>query len=64
MKIFVDETKCQGHSRCYLTAPELFEIDDYGQSHPKITEDIPAELEEKAKLACENCPEFAITIDD
>ncbi len=64
MKIRVDESKCQGHSRCYIIAPELFEVDDYGYSHSRFETDIPADLEEKARLACENCPEFAIEIAD
>jgi ferredoxin len=64
MKVNVDETKCQGHSRCYIIAPEIFEVDDYGYSHSKFTDDLPKDLEEKAKLACENCPEFAIEISE
>ncbi len=62
MKIYVDQTRCQGHSRCYMLAPDLFEIDDYGQSTEKINVHLPSELEEDARLAAENCPEFAIVI--
>ena len=43
------------------TAPELFEVDDYGQS-TVIVDEVPAELEEKARLAIANCPEYAIEI--
>ncbi len=65
MRIRVDPDKCQGHSRCYSLAPELFDIDDYGQSTVKIDGDVPAELEEKARLAIANCPEYAISeVDD
>ena len=32
VKIAVEAEKCQGHARCYSLAPDLFEIDDYGQS--------------------------------
>ena len=32
MRVAVDADKCQGHNRCYAIAPELFDVDDYGQS--------------------------------
>ena len=64
MKISVDEDRCQGHSRCMALAPELFEVDDYGVSSVRIDGDVPAELDEKARLAAANCPERAITIVD
>ena len=60
MKIRVDPDKCQGHARCYALAPELFVVDDYGQS--TVIEDgaVPEGLEDKARLAIANCPEYAI----
>jgi len=61
MKIRVDNDKCQGHARCYGISPELFEVDEYGQS-AVILDEVPAELEEKARLAVANCPEYAIEI--
>ena len=60
MRIRVDPDKCQGHARCYALAPELFDIDDYGQSTAKADGEVPAGLEDKARLAIANCPEFAI----
>jgi ferredoxin len=60
VKIRVDADKCQGHARCYGLAPELFEIDDYGQSTVVGDGSVPPELEDKARLAIANCPEFAI----
>jgi ferredoxin len=61
MKIRVDSDKCQGHARCYGLAPEIFDVDDYGQASV-LLDDIPPELEEKARLAVANCPEYAIEI--
>ena len=61
MKIRVDNDKCQGNARCYGISPELFEVDEYGQS-TVILDEVPAELEEKARLAVANCPEYAIEI--
>jgi ferredoxin len=60
VRIRVDPDKCQGHARCYALAPELFDIDDYGQSTAKGDGSVPAGLEDKARLAIANCPEYAI----
>lgn len=62
MRIVLESDKCQGHNRCYALAPELFDVDDYGQSVLLVDGDVPAELVEKARLAAANCPEFAIKI--
>jgi ferredoxin len=61
VKIRVDHDKCQGHSRCFGISPELFEVDEYGQS-TVIVDEVPEELEEKARLAVANCPEYAIEV--
>jgi len=60
MRIRVDPDKCQGHARCYALAPDLFDVDDYGLSSVIGDGSVPAALEEKARLAMANCPEFAI----
>jgi ferredoxin len=60
VKIRVDPDKCQGHARCYALAPELFSVDDYGQSSVIGDGTVPAELEVRAQLAIANCPESAI----
>ncbi len=60
MRIRVDPLKCQGHARCFALAPELFEVDDYGMSTVKGDGMVPVDLEERALLAVDNCPEFAI----
>ena len=60
MRIRVDAEKCQVHARCYALAPELFVVDDYGQSTEIGDGTVPAGLEDKARLAIANCPEYAI----
>ena len=62
MRVHLDAEKCQGHNRCYALAPELFDVDDYGQAMLLVEGDVPAELHDKARLAASNCPEYAITI--
>jgi ferredoxin len=62
MRVHFDAEKCQGHNRCYALAPELFDVDDFGQAILIVEGDVPAELHDKARLAASNCPEYAITI--
>ena len=60
MRVKVDPDKCEGHNRCCALAPELFDVDDYGTATALNKGVVPQELEAKAKLAVENCPEYAI----
>ena len=64
MKVHVDSDKCQGHNRCIVLAEALFDADDYGYAHEKNDGVVPPDLADKAKLAVDNCPELAITIED
>ncbi|MGI9624000.1 MAG: ferredoxin [Acidimicrobiales bacterium] len=63
MKISYNRDACQGHNRCYMLAPELFAVDDEGYAVLLIGAEIPEHLHDKAELAQDNCPEFAITIE-
>jgi ferredoxin len=62
MKVKVDSEKCQGHNRCYALAPGLFKVDEYGYATERGDGTVPPGMEEKARLAVENCPEQAISI--
>ena len=64
MRINLDSDACQGHNRCYMLAPELFDTDDEGYAILRIEGDIPTEHQEKGMLAVDNCPEFAIEVAD
>lgn len=64
LRVHVDHDKCQGHNRCYSLAPELFDVDDYGIASEIGDGLVPAELEDKARRAVANCPEYAITISE
>jgi ferredoxin len=64
MQVHVDAEKCQGHNRCYALAPELFDVDDLGNAHELNDGKVPPELEDKARLAAANCPEYAIAISE
>jgi ferredoxin len=62
VRLHVDPEKCQGHNRCYSLAPELFDVDDLGNASERGDGVVPAGLEEKARAAVANCPEYAISI--
>ena len=64
MRVHVDAERCQGHNRCYALAPELFVVDELGNASEVGDGAVPAGLEDKARLAAANCPEFAITVED
>jgi len=64
VKVRVDSEKCQGHNRCYALAPELFDVDELGNAHELNDGVVPPGLEDKARLAVANCPEFAVIIED
>jgi len=64
MRVHLDVEKCQGHNRCYALAPELFDVDDYGEAVLIGDGGVSVDLEAKARLAASNCPEYAITISD
>lgn len=61
MHVRIDADACQGHSRCALTYPEIFDVDDDAKAFV-LVDDIPAEWEGKALVAIANCPERAISI--
>ena len=64
VRISVDADKCQGHNRCYSLAPELFDVDDYGYATAAGDGEVPAGMEDKARLAAANCPEYAVLIEE
>ncbi len=64
MRVTVNSDKCQGHNRCFALAPELFDVDEFGTAVVIGDGTVAADLEDKARLAVANCPEFAIEIED
>jgi len=64
VKVTVDPDRCQGHSRCYSLVPEVFDTDDFGTSTVKGDGTVPAELEDRVRLAVANCPEGAISLSE
>ncbi|MFZ6003157.1 MAG: ferredoxin [Actinomycetota bacterium] len=64
MRVHVDQQKCQGHNRCVVLAPDLFEVDELGMASEKGTGEVPPGREEVAQLAVDNCPEYAVSLSE
>ena len=63
MRISIDPSLCQGHGRCYDLAPDLFGADDEGYATLLAPGgQVPADLEDDAHLAADNCPEAAVLV--
>ena len=63
MRIRIDVDACQGHNRCAMTYPEIFDVHDDVKAFVHVDQ-IPREWEERALLAIANCPERAISISE
>ena len=62
LRIRVNPDKCQGHNRCKALAPELFDLDEFGDATAANDGHVAPDSVEKARLAIANCPEFAIEV--
>jgi ferredoxin len=62
VKLVVEADKCQGHARCAALAPVVFEVDDLGNVATTSGE-VPPDLEERARLGAEACPERALAVE-
>ena len=62
MKIKIDKNKCAGHSRCYSGYPELFGLDEEGETLALNGGEVPKDMEEDLKYAMHDCPEAAIVV--
>jgi ferredoxin len=61
--IRLDADRCQGHGRCYVLAPDLFDADDYGHC-VLLVDEVPAGREDDARTGVENCPEQALSLEN
>lgn len=59
MKVVVNADMCEGHAKCEMAAPEVFEVGDDDVSRVLI-DDVPEELREKVDRAIRLCPRQAI----
>lgn len=63
VEVFVDPGRCEGHGKCYLLVPEVFEPeDDWG--HARVLRSIDPEdgaLRRRVQRAIDGCPESALS---
>ena len=57
----IDVAACQGHGRCAMAYPEIFDVDDDAKAVVHV-DNIPPEWEGKVRMAVANCPERAISV--
>ena len=62
MKVSIDPERCQGHTVCALTTPELFSIRGDDEIASVVSDEVPADLVPQARLGANSCPERAIVI--
>jgi ferredoxin len=60
LPLSIDASRCQGHGRCSLISPKLFDVTDDGLGQVLVTEPEPADTADAAR-AIANCPESAIS---
>ena len=64
MRVTIDAERCQGHCRCVSLAPDLFDADDMGYGVVIGDGSVTPEQVERARLAVNNCPEYAVELID
>jgi ferredoxin len=64
MRVRVDPDRCQGHMRCVAVAEDLFEADELGFANAIGDGTVAPEQEARARLAMNNCPEYAVEVID
>ena len=62
LKIHVDQDKCQGHARCKSLAPELFDLDEFGNAHEIGDGTVPEDLRTRPGLPRPIVRKFAIEV--
>ena len=63
MRPRIDTDACQGHSRCALSYPEVFDVDDDAKAFVRV-DSVPPEWKDRILMAIANCPERAISLED
>lgn len=59
MHIVANISKCQGHGRCAILAPDVFDVDDEGKV-VLLTATVPETAIDDADEAITSCPESAL----
>jgi ferredoxin len=63
MKVVVDFDLCESNAVCMSIAPQVFEVRDDDFLYV-LSENPPAELQDKVREAAERCPKQAIALEE
>jgi ferredoxin len=63
MKVIVNWSRCDGNGNCAMQAPEIFALDDDDKLTLRM-EEVPPELQPKARAAVRSCPKRALKLTD
>lgn len=61
VRVRIDTERCQGHGRCAIIAPDVFDTDDLSKGKV-LLDPCPEEFRAAAEEAAFSCPETAITV--
>ena len=64
MKVQVDSTKCDAYGLCVESAPQVFELDDFGYAPARNGGVVAGQDETDAQAAIKACPVQAIRVLD
>jgi ferredoxin len=63
-RVYVQADVCQGHTLCFMTAPEVFELREE-DGHASVRDiELTDEIIDAARRAALTCPEQAIVVED
>ncbi|KUN80771.1 ferredoxin [Streptomyces griseoruber] len=62
MKVRVDPERCQGHTLCFMRAPEAFELSEIDGHSTPVADEVPEDQEAAVVEAVRSCPERAIGV--
>jgi len=63
-RVYVQEDVCQGHTLCFMAAPEVFELREE-DGHASVRDiELTDEIIDAARRAALTCPEQAIVVED
>lgn len=60
MKVIANVELCEGHGECVIAAPEVFDLDDSGDSVVVLVEEPSREQEASVMAAVSLCPVAAL----
>ena len=60
----INRERRQGHARCAALAPNLSELNEFGQAREPVDGMVPRDLADTADLTWANCSEFAVELQE